>query len=89
VVTFTPRLLYPQGKILRYSLDRRLGGPQNWSGREEEWSLSLPGIEPRSCPAHIEVTSLTELTQCAVELILDVSTAFLKGKVPVLSFTPR
>jgi hypothetical protein len=35
VVTFTPRPLYP-----RYILDRRLGGPQNQSGRREEnfWS---------------------------------------------------
>jgi len=28
VVTFTPRLLYPQEKSPRYQLDRRLGGPQ-------------------------------------------------------------
>jgi hypothetical protein len=28
VVSFTPRPLYPQGKIRRYSLDRRLGAPR-------------------------------------------------------------
>jgi hypothetical protein len=38
-------------------LDRRLGWPQSWSGRdgEEKSSLSLPGIEPRSSnpfPSH-------------------------------------
>jgi hypothetical protein len=33
VVSFTPRSLYPQGKSPRYPLDRRLGGPQNQSGR--------------------------------------------------------
>jgi hypothetical protein len=31
VVSFTPRPLYPQGKSPWYPLDRRLGGPQNWS----------------------------------------------------------
>jgi hypothetical protein len=33
VVSFTPLPLYPCGKSPRYSLDRRLGGPQNRSGR--------------------------------------------------------
>jgi hypothetical protein len=48
VVSFTPRPLYPQGKSPRYSLDRRLGGPQSRSGRggEEKNSHSLPGLEP-------------------------------------------
>jgi hypothetical protein len=32
VVSFTPWLLYPQGKSPWYPLDRRLGGPQNCSG---------------------------------------------------------
>jgi len=33
MVSFTPRPLYPQGKSSCYPLDRRLGGPQNRSGR--------------------------------------------------------
>jgi hypothetical protein len=33
VVSFTARLLYPQGKSPWYPLDRRLGGPQSRSGR--------------------------------------------------------
>jgi hypothetical protein len=33
VVSFTPQPLYPQGKNPWYPLDRRLGGPQNRSGR--------------------------------------------------------
>jgi hypothetical protein len=33
VVSFIPRPLYPRGKSPRYPLDRRLGGPQNRSGR--------------------------------------------------------
>jgi hypothetical protein len=47
VVSFTPRLLYPQGKSPWYPLDRRLGGPQNRSesGGEEKNSQPLPGIE--------------------------------------------
>jgi hypothetical protein len=48
VVSFTPRPLYPQGKNPWYPLDRRLGGPQNRSGRggEEKTSQPPPGIEP-------------------------------------------
>jgi hypothetical protein len=36
VVRFTPQPLYPRGKSLLYSLDRRLGGPQSRSGRRGE-----------------------------------------------------
>jgi hypothetical protein len=52
-VTFTPRPLYPQGKIPLYSMDRRLGGPQNRSGRggEEKNSHPLRGLEPTYHPA--------------------------------------
>jgi hypothetical protein len=48
VVSFTPRLLYPQGKSLWYPLDRRLGGPQSRSGRggKEKNSQPVPGFEP-------------------------------------------
>jgi hypothetical protein len=38
----------PPGKAPRYPMDRRLGGPQSWSGRRGvEKNLALPGIEPR------------------------------------------
>jgi hypothetical protein len=33
------RRLYPWGKSPRYTLDRRLGGPQNWPGHCREGSL--------------------------------------------------
>jgi hypothetical protein len=48
VVNFTPRPLYPQGKSLWYTLNRRLGGPKRGSGRggEEKNSQPLPGLEP-------------------------------------------
>jgi hypothetical protein len=49
VVSFTPRLLYPQGKSpWQQPLDRRLGGPQSRSGRggEEKNSQPLPGLKP-------------------------------------------
>jgi hypothetical protein len=51
VVSFTPRSLYLRGKRSHYPLDRRLGGPQSWSGRCEEKILDLTGIRtptPRS-----------------------------------------
>jgi hypothetical protein len=53
VVSFTLLPLYPRGKGRRYSLDRRLGGPQSRSGRwGEEKNLALPGMEPgRGRPA--------------------------------------
>jgi len=43
-----PQPLYPQGKNHWYPLDRRLCGPQNWSGHggEEKNSQPLLGIEP-------------------------------------------
>jgi hypothetical protein len=53
-ISFTPRPLYTEGKSLRYPLDRRLGGPQNLSGRcgEEKNPLlyqeSNPGRAARS-----------------------------------------
>jgi hypothetical protein len=51
----------PPGKSLRYQLTRRIGGPQNRSGRngEEKNLFSLPEIEPRllGCPARSLFTS--------------------------------
>jgi hypothetical protein len=32
VVSFTPRLLYLRGKRPRYPVNRRVAGPQSWSG---------------------------------------------------------
>jgi hypothetical protein len=72
VVSFTPQLLYPQGKSLWYPLDRRLGGPQNRSGRggEEKNSYSLPGLEPPIIqPAARRYT--TELSHPLVKYSLD------------------
>jgi hypothetical protein len=48
VVSFTPQLLYPQKKSPWYPLDKRLGGPQNWSGcgGKEKNSQLLPGLKP-------------------------------------------
>jgi hypothetical protein len=53
MVSFTHRLLYPQGKRAWCPLDRRLDGPQRRSGRggEEKNSQPLPGPEPPDHPA--------------------------------------
>jgi hypothetical protein len=42
LVSFTPRPLYPRWKNPRYSLDRRLGGPQSRSRRLEEKKILNP-----------------------------------------------
>jgi hypothetical protein len=48
VVSFTPRLLYSHGKSPWYPLSRRVGEPQNRSGRggEEKNSQPLQRLEP-------------------------------------------
>jgi len=48
VVSFTHRLLYPQGKSPWFPLDRRLGGEQNRSGHGglDKNSQPLPGHKP-------------------------------------------
>jgi len=50
VVSFTIRSFYPEGKIPRHTLDRKLGGSQDRSGRggEEKNSQPLLGLEPRA-----------------------------------------
>jgi hypothetical protein len=42
LVSFTPRPLYTRGKSPRYPLDRRLGEPQNRSGRRREEKIFDP-----------------------------------------------
>jgi hypothetical protein len=62
VVSFTPRPLYPKGKITRYQSDRRLGWPQSRSECCGEKSLPLSGSEPRSLgrPARSLITKHIE-----------------------------
>jgi len=42
MVSFTPRLLYLQGKTPWYPFDRRLGGPKSRPGRDGEEKNSQP-----------------------------------------------
>jgi hypothetical protein len=64
MVSFTPRLLYPEGKSPLYGLDRRLGGPQSRSGHGvEEKNSHLPqGIELRSSDRPARSQSLYRLS---------------------------
>jgi hypothetical protein len=59
--------LYHQGKNTRYPLDRKLSGPQSWSGHDviEKNSQSPPGIETPSfyCSARRLVSIPTELSR--------------------------
>jgi hypothetical protein len=52
VASFTPQLLYSQGRSPRYPLYRKLVGSQSRSGRGgEKNSQPLSGIEPPDYPA--------------------------------------
>jgi hypothetical protein len=73
VVSFTPWLLYPQGKSPCYPLNRRLGGSQERCGSfgEEKNLLLLPWIKPwfLDCPVHSVVTILTMLPMLQLWLV--------------------
>jgi len=42
VVSFTPRPLHPQGKSPKFSLNRRVGGPQSQSERGDKGKYPCP-----------------------------------------------
>jgi hypothetical protein len=65
-----PRPLYPEWKIPWYPFYRRLGGPQNRSGRggEEKNSQPLPGLEPPIIQP-VAQRYTTELSQLTYKLI--------------------
>jgi hypothetical protein len=65
VVSFTPPPLYPRGKCPRYLLDRRLGVPNNRSGRHgEEKILDSTGTRT---PTPLLCSSVaTHYTDCAI-----------------------
>jgi hypothetical protein len=60
-------VLYPQGKSPLYPFERRLGGPQSWSGHggEEKNSRLLPGLEPLIIQpvAQHHTTELSQMNQ--------------------------
>jgi hypothetical protein len=82
VVSFKPLPLYPQAKSTRYTLDRRLGGPQYRSGRRGEkknfdtTGMRTPIVQPvaRRCtdwsiPTLYPVLSDVKLPGTAVSLV--------------------
>jgi hypothetical protein len=52
VVSFTLRPLYPWGNRPRYTLDRRLGGPQSRSGRYGEYKNLISSAGYRTLAVH-------------------------------------
>jgi hypothetical protein len=67
---FHARAALPPGESPWYPLDRRLGGPQSWSGHcGEEKNLALPGIKPGpSSPFTIPTELPRLLFLCASKL---------------------
>jgi hypothetical protein len=71
VVSFTPWLLYPQGKSPWYPLDRRLGWPHSWSGSGDEVKNSQPllGLEPPIIQSVVQCY-ITELSWLLLSYIM-------------------
>jgi hypothetical protein len=61
VVGFTPRPLYARGNSLRYTLDRRLGGPQSRSGRRGDKNILEPTGTRNSNPSVVQHTFTPKL----------------------------
>jgi hypothetical protein len=58
VVSVMPRPLYPWGKSPLYPLDRRLGGPQSWSG--------CYGEEKNLAPARNRTLAVQPVARCYI-----------------------
>jgi hypothetical protein len=88
VVSFTPLQLYLQGKSPRYTLDRRLSGPQSRSGDgvEEKNSQPTPGFEPRSsnCPARSQSLYRLSYADCKYIILLIVECTYEAHEVDVI-----
>jgi hypothetical protein len=65
VVSFTPRPLYPRGKSPWFPLDKRLGGPQNWSGRLGEEKI-LDRIGAQNSNSSVIQPIASRYTNCAI-----------------------
>jgi hypothetical protein len=60
-----PRPHHPRGISPRYTLDKRLGGPQRWSGRRGEGKILDPYRESNSDPSAIQPVA-SRYTDCAI-----------------------
>jgi hypothetical protein len=67
VINFTPQLLYFRGKSPRYSLNRRIGGPQSQSGRGDEGKKRI--VKLQMSTATCECVQLAD-TCCRQGMIL-------------------
>ena len=70
VVNFTPRSLCPRKEFLRYPFNRKLGTPQDRSGRfgEEENILHLLAFEPRF--VKLVTVTITRFPQTLIIIII-------------------
>jgi hypothetical protein len=83
VVSFTPQLLYRQGKSPWYPLDRRLGGPQSRSGHNgEEKNSQPPAGNPT--PGH----PIVQPKECKVAVSAVCYLLLLKGEWKVVTWVP-
>jgi hypothetical protein len=69
-LTFHSDLLTPKGESPWFTYDRRLGGPQNWSG-----CASLLGMKPHSSV----VSHFTNINMMPLKLLLNCLHSFLQS----------
>jgi hypothetical protein len=70
VVSVTPLSFYPRGKSPWYPLDRRLGGPQSWTGHC--WVKKKTYLSPESNPGRSTMTTEPCSSQCTLFWVLSI-----------------
>jgi hypothetical protein len=63
-----PAALYLRGKVHRYSLDRRLGGPESRSGHRGQRNNSLASVGDRTPAVQSVDTILSQLPKLPILL---------------------
>jgi hypothetical protein len=76
VVSVIPRPLYPQGKSPRYSLDRRLGEPQNLSGQHGENSCPYRDSNSKNSVKNLNRSVMENCNDISFQILVHYKSAF-------------